>query len=105
MFIDKAERPAGEVKVRSPVYNKAADLIEEKGHAKMQFVGSQGELCTIAAVATAQGLYERSYLNTAFVKLDNWTRENYSVGACNYNNTHTKEEVVSMLRKAAVEIS
>lgn len=113
MFVNKEERPSGEVKSFSEVMNKAADLIQDRGRSVGMFYHRSGALCMFAAVQEAatgkaleldsQGEKLHEVQTNYHKELNEFLIENYCYGICGYNNTHTQEEVIAILRKAAVE--
>lgn len=106
MFVEKEARPAGE-STFSTLMNKAAVLIEIRGNAKGRMIDSTGRICTVSAMRLASGGLIHDYIPEEF-RLSRWLQQECPTvsgtgSICNYNNTHTQEEVVAMLRKAAVE--
>lgn len=107
MFVE--EKAQGE-KPFSQVMNEAADLIEKRGQAVgnlyNQLVPEPQPLCMWAAVhevvtgerANFGGIRAISYHQ----RLERWVQGVHSTNICDYNNTHSKEEAVATLRKAAI---
>lgn len=89
---------------------RAAELIEQCGHTKMEFVSNKGALCTFGAMLAAFG-YEpnnpatpRAKGDRYFMKAEQLVDEAIGqVGICYWNNAHyrTASEVTGMLRAAA----
>lgn len=105
MYVE--EKALGEVKTFSQVMNKAADLIEERGHSIGSFYNGD-RLCMYSAVyeaAEGRRVLMGGSASKYHVRLERWLGSGGggSWGICNYNNTHTQSQVVSTLRKAATE--
>lgn len=106
MFIEKEQRPPGELPF-SEVMNKAADLIEKRGHVQRAFKDSCGRLCLFAALHEAQTgkVYncpqgDSIKRTAAHERLARWLN---GPSICEYNNSHSQSEVLALLRQAATE--
>jgi hypothetical protein len=89
------------------VMNRAANSIEKRGNAKGEFYGAGGSLCAYAAVAEEAGVADQLVLgrvaSTHHDRLDIWLSRVAGMGICRFNNSHSGEEVIQMLRRAARE--
>jgi hypothetical protein len=102
-----------EVNPLSKLYAAAADAIEQKGHAKYALITDTGAMCIMGAinyVATGDAcdydnrLFQGDYNVRIIEPLEQFTGGRNPIG---WNNApeRTKEEVVAMLRKAALVLA
>lgn len=94
---------------------KAAELIEEHGHAQFALVKPDGSICMFEALARAYGIeatkvYPSPGFGTSFERLGGLRTpgeirfEGFYGNVCYFNNKHTKEECVTALRKVAATV-
>lgn len=86
------------------IARRAADIIDERGHMQNGFYGDDGSVCTHSAINIAQGVLKRSEYSEYHAFHDeygDWLIEQTDLGICEFNNTHTAEQVKAKLREYA----
>ncbi|MFE1095900.1 DUF6197 family protein [Streptomyces smyrnaeus] len=108
------------MKLFPAIYDKAADLIEEKGYVKGKYKSVDGCFCALGAIAEAMGAkWEEDSQEGAYVPTGSYEYLTYAEhagnllpegiwGTCvpdfNDDPDVTKEDVTSFLRKVADEL-
>lgn len=84
---------------------KAADLIDEHGHAKRVFIDRKGRMCVVGAISMAVYGDPLRYGSESGEACEWFKLAIGQQGICDWNNhkERTKEEVVAKLRKVALE--
>lgn len=103
----------------SEVLAKAADLIDERGHAHEYYLDNDGKVCAIGAIRLAAGgqivpqtgmvknaiiidVAEYEYARTARMALEGFLNLDLDVfSVVEWNDRNDKDEVVTALRNAA----